>query len=68
MGALIKSEFPELTVVYTRKTDVFIPLWERTKIAYDAFISGQGEQVTNWQEAIHNAYEGQFERLEHNGE
>lgn len=33
LGKLIEKEFPNTKVVYTRKTDIFIPLWKRTKIA-----------------------------------
>jgi len=32
LGKLIESR-TDIEVIYTRKTDVFIPLWERTKIA-----------------------------------
>jgi len=35
LGRLIQSEMPDVKVVYTRKKDVFIPLWKRTKIAND---------------------------------
>jgi len=33
LGQLISKNLPGTKVVYTRKTDIFIPLWERTKIA-----------------------------------
>jgi len=33
LGKEINNRLPDVKVVYTRKTDVFIPLWKRTKIA-----------------------------------
>lgn len=35
LGKLIQQKMPEVRVVYTRKKDIFIPLWKRTKIAND---------------------------------
>jgi N-acetylmuramoyl-L-alanine amidase len=35
LGKRIQQKMPDIKVVYTRKRDVFIPLWKRTKIAND---------------------------------
>ena len=43
LGSYIEKHFPEVNVIYTRKTDVFLDLWERTELANknnaDLFIS-----------------------------
>jgi N-acetylmuramoyl-L-alanine amidase len=36
LGDLIQKNLPEVRVIFTRDSDVFIPLWKRTKIANDA--------------------------------
>jgi len=43
VGKLIKQKMPDVNVIYTRKSDVFVPLWKRASIANknraDLFIS-----------------------------
>ena len=43
LGRYIEKKFPEIKVIYTRKKDVFLELWERTELANkndaDLFIS-----------------------------
>lgn len=36
LGAIIERECPDVKVIYTRKTDVFVELWNRSKIANNA--------------------------------
>lgn len=36
LGKLLKQKLRDVKIVYTRKTDVFIPLWKRTDIANKA--------------------------------
>lgn len=42
LGALIKKKLPDIKIIYTRSRDLFIPVFERTKIARkhaDIFVS-----------------------------
>jgi N-acetylmuramoyl-L-alanine amidase len=36
IGKYLEDNLKDVEVIYTRKTDVFLPLWKRTKIANDA--------------------------------
>ena len=58
LGFYIEKYFPDVEVIYTRKTDVFLELWERTEIANkrnaDLFISihCDGFKNSNLQEQV----------------
>jgi len=51
LGNYIKEAFPDIDIIYTRKTDVFLELWERTELANeknaDLFISVHCDGFTN---------------------
>ncbi|NOQ96993.1 MAG: hypothetical protein GQ561_02425, partial [Calditrichae bacterium] len=51
LGKIVEKEMPDLKIVYTRKTDKFVPLQKRTKIANEkngkVFISIHANSVKN---------------------
>ena len=51
LGEYISNEFPDIKVIYTRKTDIFLELNERTELANnssaDLFISIHCDGFTN---------------------
>ena len=51
LGNYIKEAFPKIEIIYTRKTDIFLELWERTELANeknaDLFISVHCDGFTN---------------------
>ena len=51
LGKLIESKYKDVKVIYTRKTDVFLELWERTQIANknhaNLFVSIHCNSATN---------------------
>ncbi len=61
LGKLIQENMPDVKIVYTRKKDIFIPLWKRTKIANDVganiFISIHCNSLDNHRA---NGYETYF--------
>ncbi len=53
LGALIEAKYPDVKVLYTRKTDVYVTLADRAKVANDAkadlFISVHADAVVSSQ-------------------
>jgi N-acetylmuramoyl-L-alanine amidase len=51
LGNYIKEAFADIEIIYTRKTDIFLELWERTELANeknaDLFISVHCDGFTN---------------------
>ena len=51
LGKSIKKAFPDIEIIYTRETDIFLELWERTELANkknaDLFISIHCDGFTN---------------------
>ncbi len=70
LGAEIKKNYPDVNVIFTRKTDVFIELHERAEIANhnkaDLFISVHYNSATNPQAYDSNCYVLGLHRTEAN--
>ncbi len=46
LGRYIEKKFPEIKVVYTRKKDVFLELWERTELVVSTEMLLKGELLS----------------------
>jgi len=59
LGKAIEQQFPQLNVIYTRKTDVFIPLYKRAAIANknnaDLFISIHCNALSHKAHLVHGS-------------